>query len=235
MSHARNGGFSSKCGCKGLLAPIGEDMLGANDDRRDAGFRGVPDRFGSTRSDELEDFRPRVRDGAGDEEPFRLPVLELRRRVWGRGEEGVCAFGSLGEAGPGEGSHRLLVLVCSERRLTERESEFGSLLLWRGPCRGVVSLPAPGDGGCWWPCIAAGSQRVAARLLSGRVNVLVGCFSSKREPGSNDDRRTLSKQGPTTPDNTSVHKAPCVSSRHAQTATFITVPCLRYDDVLCKF
>ena len=124
-------------------------MLGANDERREAEVRGVPVKFESPRSDELEDFRPRVRDGAGDGARFRLTVLELRRRVCGRGEEGVRAGGSLGEPGPGEGSRRLLVLVCSERRLTERESEFGSLLLCRGPPLGVVLLPAPGDGEYW--------------------------------------------------------------------------------------
>jgi hypothetical protein len=128
ISHARNGSFSSKCGCSGLFAPIGEGMLGANDDLREAGLRGVP--FASPRSDETEDFRPRLSDsdGAGEAARFKLAVLELRRRVWGRGEDGVRAFGSLGEAGPGEGSCRLAVLVCSERRLTERETEPGSLL-----------------------------------------------------------------------------------------------------------
>jgi hypothetical protein len=102
--------------------------LGANDDLREAGLRGVP--FASPRSDETEDFRPRLSDsdGAGEAARFKLAVLELRRRVWGRGEDGVRAFGSLGEAGPGEGSCRLAVLVCSERRLTERETEPGSLL-----------------------------------------------------------------------------------------------------------
>lgn len=131
--------------------------------------------FASPRSDELEDLRPRTSEGAGEAARFKLAVLELRRRVWGRGDEGVRAFGSLGEAGPGEGSCRLLVLVCSERRLTERGTEFGSLLTCLAP-RGVLSLPTPGKGDCGWLCIAAGSQRVAARDCW-RVNVMVGCFS----------------------------------------------------------
>lgn len=103
--------------------------MGANDDLREAELRGVP--FASPRSDELEDLRPRGSDsdGAGEAARFKLAVLELRRRVVGRGDEGVRAFGSLGEAGPGEGSRRLAVLVCSEWRLTGPEIEPGSLLM----------------------------------------------------------------------------------------------------------
>lgn len=165
MSHARKGSFSSKCGCSGLFAPIGDGMVGAKEARRDADAepRGVPGSR-SPRRDELDDFLPSTRDGAGDEARFRLTVLELRRSVWGSGEEGVRAFGSRGECGPGEGSRRLLVLVCSDRRLTERESELGSLWMCREPRRGVVSLGTPGDGDCSWFCIAARSRRVAARL-----------------------------------------------------------------------
>ena len=84
--------------------------------------------FASPRSDELEDLWPGTSDGAGEAARFMLAVLELRRTAWGRGDEGVRAFGSLGEAGPGEGSRRLAVLVWSERRLTEPETEPGSLL-----------------------------------------------------------------------------------------------------------
>lgn len=101
-------------------------MLGANDDLREAAFRGVL--AASLRSDELEDLRPRAGDGAGEAARLRLAVLELRRRVWGRGEDGVRALGSLGDAGPGDGARRLLVLVCSERRLTGRAAALGSLL-----------------------------------------------------------------------------------------------------------
>lgn len=125
MSHARKGGFSSKCGCRGLLAPIGDDMLGANDGLRGAEGRVAP--FVSPRRDELEDLRARASDGAGEAAPLlRLAVLERRLSDCGRGEDGVRALGSRGEAGPGEGSPKLLVLACSERRLTEREREFGS-------------------------------------------------------------------------------------------------------------
>ena len=95
-------------------------------------------------------------------------MLELRRRVCGKGEDGTRAFGSRGEAGPGDRSCELLVLVLvlawSERRLTGPGRELASSLLCCAPLRGVVSLPAPPsecDG--WWLCIAAGSQPVAAR------------------------------------------------------------------------
>jgi hypothetical protein len=40
-------------------------MLGAKEDRREAGFLGVPGPI-SPRSDELDDFLPRTSDGAGD-------------------------------------------------------------------------------------------------------------------------------------------------------------------------
>lgn len=109
ISHARNGSFSSKCGSSGLLAPVdedtlGEDMLCAYDDLRDA--------FASPGSDEFEGLRPKASEGAGGGgAPFRLALLELRRRVCGKGDDGTRDFGSRGEAGPGDRSCELLVLV----------------------------------------------------------------------------------------------------------------------------
>jgi hypothetical protein len=153
---------------------LGEDMLCAYDDLRDAECRGAP--FASLGSDEFEDLRPKASEGAGGGAPLRLALLELelRRRLCGKGEDGTRAFGSRGEAGPGDKSCELLVLAWSERRLTGPGREVPSSLLCCAPLRGVVSLPAP-PSGCdgWWLCIAAGSQPVAARS-----NVLAGCFVS---------------------------------------------------------
>ena len=150
ISHARNGSFSSKCGSSGLLAPVdeetlGEDMLCAYDDLRDAECRGAP--FASLGSDVFEGLRPKASEGAGGGAPFRLTLLELRRRVCGKGEDGTRAFGSRGEAGPGDRSFELLVLrAWSERRLTGPGRDWGvasSLLCCAPLLRGVVSLPAP--------------------------------------------------------------------------------------------
>ena len=147
---------------------LGEDMLCAYDDLRDV--------LASLGSDEFDVLRPRASEGAGEGAPFRLALLELRRRVCGKGDDGIRAFRSRGETRPGDRSCELLVLAWSERRLTApgREWEVASSLLCCAPLRVVVSLPAPPsecDG--WWLCIAAGSQPVAARS-----NVLVGCFVS---------------------------------------------------------
>lgn len=164
MSHARSGSFSSKCGCRGLIDPIDEGRFGANDDRRDAKLLGVPGGI-SPSSEELEDFLPSTRPGAGEDARLRLAVLELRRRDCGRGEDGVSAVGSPGECRPGDASHWLLEFACSERRFAEREREFVSLLLYREGPRDMLLLPAPGDDNdCWLLCISAKSQRVASRL-----------------------------------------------------------------------
>src|SRR5690242_11038162 len=93
------------------------------------------------------------------------------------------ALGSLGEAGPGDGSRRLLVPVWRERRLFACESECGSLLACRVP-RGVavVVLAATGAGDGWWLCIAAASQRGVARLSG--VSMFWWGVSSWRKQGN---------------------------------------------------
>lgn len=126
-------------------------------------------------------------------------MLELRRR--GRGDGAVRA-GYLGESGPGEVPRGLLVFVRSEseRRLAERERELVSLLRCREGPRGVVLLSAPGDDSCCWLCIAAGSQRVAARLCFEVSTFWWGVSSSE---GKRQAMTTRQNRGP----RASVHKA----------------------------
>lgn len=102
---------------------------------------------GSPLSEELEDFLT----SAGDDDRFRLAVLELRRiELFGKlGEEGVrwSSEGRLGEFRPGDCGAAVFAAICRDRRFEGCERRFASLFVCRAP-RGVPGR-ASCDGCCW--------------------------------------------------------------------------------------
>jgi hypothetical protein len=155
-------------------------MFGLNDDRRDAG---VPDRGGSPRSEEVEDFRPK----AGVVER-KLATLGLRWMALALklGVEGVRRISAelRGEFSAGDCGSGVLEAVCRESRLRGCEREFASLFVCRSP-RGVPGLAAGLDRGEF--CILAVYARDAGRGPSClRAVALIGWVGSERRKARYD-------------------------------------------------